>query len=155
MDSNDPFGGDNGNNQAVQVAGGPVQIYASGFRNPYDILISSKGVMYSDDNGNNAGQGDVPINEGPQGNCTNGINEPGVTGPDSLHVVTQGYYGGHPNPTRRQQGEHVQRPVADPRRAPGRVRLPAPGSAARPCSPPIPARRTASPSTPRRTSAAP
>jgi hypothetical protein len=100
VDANDPFGGDNGANQAKIVAGGPVQVYASGFRNPYDLLISSKGVMYTDDNGHNAGQGDVPINEGPGGNCTNGINEPGVTGPDSLHVVTKGYYGGHPNPTR-------------------------------------------------------
>lgn len=100
VDSNDPFGGDNGNNQAVIVAGGPVQVYAPGFRNPYDILISSKGVMYSDDNGSNAGQGDVPVNEGPQGNCTNAINEPGITDFDSLHVVTQGYYGGHPDPTR-------------------------------------------------------
>lgn len=100
VDSNDPFGGDNGNNQAVIVPGGPVQVYASGFRNPYDVVISSKGVMYSDDNGHNAGQGDVPVNEGPGGTCTNGINEPGVTGPDSLHVVTPGYYGGHPNPTR-------------------------------------------------------
>ncbi len=100
VDSNDPFGGDNGNNQAVQVAGGPVQVYATGFRNPYDLLISSKGVMYTDDNGHNAGQGNYPVNEGPAGNCTNAINEPGVTGPDSLHVVTKGYYGGHPNPTR-------------------------------------------------------
>jgi glucose/arabinose dehydrogenase len=99
-DANDPFGGDNGANQAKIVAGGPVQVYASGFRNPYDLLLSSKGVLYTDDNGHNAGQGDVPIKEGPAGNCTNGINEPGVTGPDSLHVVTKGYYGGHPNPTR-------------------------------------------------------
>ena len=99
-DANDPFGGDDGANQAVIVAGGPVQVYASGFRNPYDLLISSKGVMYTDDNGPNANQGDVPINNGPAGNCTNGIHEPGVTEPDSLHVVTQGYYGGHPNPTR-------------------------------------------------------
>jgi Glucose / Sorbosone dehydrogenase len=97
---NSPFGGDFGANQAVIVAGGPVQLYATGFRNPYDILISSKGVMYTDDNGPNAHQGNVPIDNGPQGTCTNGINEPGVTHEDSLHVVTPGYYGGHPNPTR-------------------------------------------------------
>ena len=82
------------------MAGGPVQVYAPGFRNPYDILISSKGVMYTDDNGHNAGQGNVPVGEGPAGTCTNAINEPGVTGPDSLHVLSPGYYGGHPNPTR-------------------------------------------------------
>ncbi len=132
VDSNDPFGGDNGNNQAVIVAGGPVQVYASGFRNPYDILISSKGVMYSDDNGNNAGQGDVPINEGPGGNCTNGINEPGVTGPDSLHVVTQGYYGGHPNPTRGNKANtfNGQSPILAANPVECDYQLP--GSAARP-----------------------
>lgn len=97
---NSPFGGDDGLNQAVITANGPVQLYATGFRNPYDLLISSKGVMYTDDNGSNIGQGEVPINNGPAGNCTNGINEPGFTTNDSLHVLTKGYYGGHPNPTR-------------------------------------------------------
>jgi hypothetical protein len=97
---NSPFGGDDGLNQAVITANGPVQLYATGFRNPYDLLISSKGVMYTDDNGTNVGQGDVPINNGPAGNCTNGINEPGFSTDDSLHVLTKGYCGGHPNPTR-------------------------------------------------------
>jgi len=97
---NSPFGGDDGLNQAVITANGPVQLYATGFRNPYDLLISSKGVMYTDDNGSNVGQGNVPINNGPAGNCTNGINEPGFGTNDSLHVLTKGYYGGHPNPTR-------------------------------------------------------
>ncbi len=99
-DATDPFGGNDGANQAKLVPGGPVQIYAAGFRNPYDILRSSKGLLYTDDNGHNAGQGDVPIGEGPAGTCTNASHEPGVTGPDSLHLLSQGYYGGHPNPTR-------------------------------------------------------
>src|SRR6185436_5489872 len=34
-DSNDPFGGNDGKNQAKLVPGGPVQVYSSGFRNPY------------------------------------------------------------------------------------------------------------------------
>jgi len=100
-DANDPFGGDNGKNQAKIVPGGPVQVYAPGFRNPYDLLITQSGRMYTIDNGANAGWGDVPINEGPAGNCTNGTHEPGVTEPDTLQLITgPGYYGGHPNPTR-------------------------------------------------------
>ncbi len=99
-DATDPFGGNDGANQAILVPGGPVQVFASGFRNPYDVLLSSKGLLYTDDNGHNAGQGDVPIGEGPAGTCTNASHEPGVTGPDSLHLLTAGYYGGHPNPTR-------------------------------------------------------
>ena len=99
-DSNDPFGGNNGKNQARLVPGGPVQVYSPGFRNPYDIVRASNGKMYTIDNGANAGWGDIPVNEGPAGNCTNGINEPGPTYRDTLHVVTAGYYGGHANPTR-------------------------------------------------------
>jgi hypothetical protein len=100
-DANDPFGGNNGLNQAIIVPGGPVQVYAPGFRNPYDIVITQLGRMYSIDNGGNAGWGSVPIGEGPGGTCTNGVNEPGTTSPDSLHFITgAGYYGGHPNPTR-------------------------------------------------------
>jgi hypothetical protein len=100
-DANDPFGGDNGKNQAKLVPGGPVQVYAPGFRNPYDLLIANSGRMYTIDNGANAGWGDVPINEGPTGNCTNGVHEPGPTEPDALQLITgPGYYGGHPDPTR-------------------------------------------------------
>jgi hypothetical protein len=100
-DANDPFGGNDGRNQAKIVPGGPVQVYAPGFRNPYDLLIHSSGRMYTVDNGPNAGWGDVPINEGPQGTATNGVSEPGVTFGDGLHrIAGPGYYGGHPNPTR-------------------------------------------------------
>lgn len=100
-DSNDPFGGNDGKNQAKIVPGGPVQVHAPGFRNPYDLVLTSNGRMYSVDNGPNAGWGDIPVGEGPGGNATNGVNEPGVTYGDGLHFVTgPGYYGGHPNPTR-------------------------------------------------------
>jgi hypothetical protein len=100
-DPGDPFGGDNGKNQAVIVPGGPVQVYAPGFRNPYDVVITTSGRMYTIDNGANAGWGDIPVGEGPGGTCTNAVNEPGTTDPDTLHFITgQGYYGGHPNPTR-------------------------------------------------------
>ena len=71
-DANDPFGGDNGKNQAKLVTGGPVQVYAPGFRNPYDLVITSKGRMYAVDNGANAGWGDVPILDS-NGNATNQV----------------------------------------------------------------------------------
>jgi hypothetical protein len=100
-DANDPFGGNDGKNQAKLVTGGPVQIHASGFRNPYDLVITNSGRMYTIDNGGNAGWGDVPKQEGPGGTCTNEVNEPGTTDSDGLHLVTgSSYYGGHPNPTR-------------------------------------------------------
>ena len=100
-DKGDPFGGNNGRNQAKLVPGGPVQIYAPGFRNAYDIVLTGDGRMYTIDNGPNTGWGGPPIGEGLDGTCTNAQSEPGNTSPDSLHFVSgQGYYGGHPNPTR-------------------------------------------------------
>jgi hypothetical protein len=105
VDVNDPFGGNNGANQARIVPGGPVQVYSPGYRNPYDLLVatvgSHAGKMYVTDNGYNAGQGGRPPGEGTP-DCTNAIaSDAPTTGFDSLHHVTgPGYYGGHPNPTR-------------------------------------------------------
>jgi len=99
-DANDPFGGNDGKNQARLVEGGPVQVYAPGFRNAYDVVITEVGRMYTIDNGPNAGWGGMPIGEGTS-NCTNEVSEPGVTHIDNLHHIPgPGYYGGHPNPTR-------------------------------------------------------
>ncbi|MCA9294236.1 MAG: PQQ-dependent sugar dehydrogenase [Phycisphaerales bacterium] len=96
IDQNDPFGGNDGANQAIIVPGGPVQVYAPGFRNPYDILLTDDGRMYSIDNGPNAGWGGPPVD------CTNAVREDGsASNPDGLHLITgPGYYGGHPNPFR-------------------------------------------------------
>jgi hypothetical protein len=105
VDVNDPFGGNDGANQARIVAGGPVQVYSPGYRNPYDLLFATAGAhagkLYVTDNGYNAGQGGQPPGEGTPG-CTNGVdNDAPLTGFDSLHYVAgPGYYGGHPNPTR-------------------------------------------------------
>lgn len=99
-DANDPFGGNDGKNQARIVTGGPVQVYAPGFRNPYDIVLTQGGRLYTIDNGPNSGWGGMPLGEGTS-NCTNDVSEPGVTRIDHLHYITgPGYYGGHPNPTR-------------------------------------------------------
>lgn len=98
-DANDPFGGNDGLNQAKLVPGGPVQIYSPGYRNPYDVVLTQGGRLYATDNGPNAGVGDVPVGEGTPG-CTNAVQEGGISAEDSLHLVEAGDYGGHPNPTR-------------------------------------------------------
>ena len=116
-----PFGGDDGLNQALIVPGGPVQVYAPGFRNLYDIVITENGRMYGSDNGPNGGWGGHPYGEGEPVNgvssATNQyiVGEPGSATPgnhpsqsgdpavnnfNGLHHITQGYYGGHPNPIR-------------------------------------------------------
>ena len=127
-DANDPFGGNDGKNQAIIVPGGPVQVYSPGFRNPYDVVITQSGRLYTIDNGGNAGWGDVPVGEGPAGTCTNGVNEPGTTSPDSLHLITgPGYYGGHPNPTRGNTANTfnaIEPAVARPGGQSDRMRLP-------------------------------
>jgi len=42
-----PFGGQDGLNQAKLVPNGPVQVYAPGFRNPYDLVITTKNRLYT------------------------------------------------------------------------------------------------------------
>jgi N-acetylneuraminic acid mutarotase len=113
-DANDPFGGNDGKNQARLVPGGPVQVFEPGFRNPYDLLIATSGRFYTIDNGANAGWGDVPVNEGPGGTCTNAVNEPGTTDVDTLQLVTANGYGGHPNPTRGNMANTFSSPPQSP-----------------------------------------
>lgn len=102
MDSNDPFGGNDGKNQARLVPGGPVQVHSHGWRNPYDVLLHTNGHLYAIDNGPNAGWGGPPIGAGPGGTCTNADNDnDSQTYQDNMHMIPgPGYYAGHPNPTR-------------------------------------------------------
>jgi hypothetical protein len=126
IDVNDPWGGNNGLNQAKVIPGGPVRLHATGFRNPYDIVITKTpgqaGRMYSIDNGANAGWGGHPAGEGSYpgasaGECTNAYDsdEPGSTGPgpnddkvnnlNGMHYIRETdpgfpYYAGHPTPVR-------------------------------------------------------
>jgi glucose/arabinose dehydrogenase len=97
-DANDPFGGNDGANQARVVPGGPVQVFSPGYRNPYD-LVRVNGQLYATDNGSNRGAGGPPEGDGTAA-CTNAVQELGITADDSLHLVSAGDYGGHPNPTR-------------------------------------------------------
>ena len=126
IDINDPWGGNDGLNQAKIVPGGPVQIHSPGYRNVYDLVITrtpgAAGRMYTVDNGANRGWGGHPLQEGTYpgefaGQCTNNYDpdEPGSSTPtendgtvnneNGLHYVrelTPGepYYGGHPTPIR-------------------------------------------------------
>jgi len=96
-----PFGGNDGVNMAKWVEDGPVQVYSSGYRNPYDLVLSEDDQLYVIDNGPNGGWGGQPVNEGPSGVCTNEPNEDGSYGTgDQLHLATQGSYGGHAAPIR-------------------------------------------------------
>ena len=97
-DAGDPFGGNGGRNQAVVVPGGPVRLHATGVRNPFDVLLTRRGHLYTIDNGPNWYWGDSP--RVVSGTCSNRSNEGGGYAPDVLYVVDEGGYLGHPNPTR-------------------------------------------------------
>jgi hypothetical protein len=98
-DAGDPFGGAKGDNQARLAADGPVTVYAPGFRNPYDVVLTAAGRLYTIDNGANPNWGDAPRQAG--GRCTNEPRPGGKRQEDTLHhIAAAGYYGGHPNPTR-------------------------------------------------------
>ncbi len=118
-DLGDPWGGNDGLNQAMIVQGGPVQIFSPGYRNTYDLVLTASGAVYATDNGANGGWGGLPENEGVSGNVTNNYiaGEPGsgsavggeqVNNTDHLSLITTNiqsylfgsFYGGHPTPVR-------------------------------------------------------
>ena len=119
-DVNDPWGGNDGLNQAMLVVGGPVQIFSAGYRNSYDLTITQSGAVYVTDNGANSGWGGLPNGEGtPNVNNDYIVGEPGGSGgnplggesvnnQDHLTMVTNdiqnytfgSFYGGHPTPVR-------------------------------------------------------
>ncbi|MFK7858941.1 MAG: choice-of-anchor D domain-containing protein [Granulosicoccus sp.] len=94
-DNFDPFGGHDGLNQAMLVENGPIEIFTTGLRNAYDIVYTEAGRFYVWDNGPNTGWGGKPA-----ANCLNNIDDGGNKSEDGLHLITRGYYAGHPNPTR-------------------------------------------------------
>ena len=95
-----PFGGLDGDNMAVLEQDSPVQVYAPGFRNPYDVHLTEDGQLYSVDNGPNSGLGGPPTQDGTDA-CTDVSQNGGTTYDDNLHYISgEGYYAGHPNPVR-------------------------------------------------------
>ena len=95
-----PFGGMGGQNMAIWKSGSPVQVYASGLRNSYDITQTQNGTLYATDNGVGGGWGAPPVNEGTS-NCLNQpVSDGNPEDPDQLHLIQKDAYYGHPNPTR-------------------------------------------------------
>jgi hypothetical protein len=85
---------------AIWESNSPVQVYASGLRNSYDLTMTEDGTVYATDNGVGGGWGAPPVNEGTD-NC---LNQPVTDGnpedEDQIHLIEEGGYYGHPNPTR-------------------------------------------------------
>ena len=102
IDMNDPFGGNDGKNQAVIVPGGPVQVYTSGLRNAYDLVITENGNFFTFDNGPNNGWGGIPLIDSVTGKALNTPNETNTfTHCDQFHYIPgPGFYAGFTNPTR-------------------------------------------------------
>lgn len=99
-DPNGVFGGNDGLNMAKFDPNGPIEIFATGYRNPYDIVKTVDGHIYVTDNGGNATWGGVPLYDS-NGLATNNPNpDENSVSMDSLHLVSEGGHGGHANPTR-------------------------------------------------------
>ena len=105
----DTFGGNDGRNQAKYDPNGPVQVYSMGYRNAYDIVITENDNIYTFDNGPNNGWGDIPLEADGSTPITSSsqvatnypnidVNTGNDTDPDNLHLVTEDFYAGHPNP---------------------------------------------------------
>ncbi len=127
IDVGDPFGGNDGLNMGMVVEGGPVQIFSSGYRNAYDLVVTQSGRVYATDNGANINWGGLPENEGNPNLVTNNYlpSEPGgsplnpspsgehVDNQDHLLLITDdlssyefgSFYAGHPTPIRANPGQ--------------------------------------------------
>jgi glucose/arabinose dehydrogenase len=77
---------------SVQQTGGDVEVYAPGFRNPYDLAWHSNGHLYATDNGPNGGYGPPSVTCVSQGTDAAAL--------DELNLVEEGKYYGHPNRNR-------------------------------------------------------
>ena len=92
FDGNITYSPPNTYSSTVDQISGDVSEYATGFRNPYDLIIHSNGRMYITDNGPNLGSGPASTSCTTQG--------PDPIGPDELNIVEAGIYYGHPNRNR-------------------------------------------------------
>jgi glucose/arabinose dehydrogenase len=101
LDEAGPWGGNDGLNMAILPADAPLRIYADGFRNHFDLVITQQGNLYTVDNGSNANLGGDPIFV--NGEATSLPNDGGDGDPEPLFLIEEGGYYGHPNPTRSNQ----------------------------------------------------
>jgi large repetitive protein len=88
-------------NSTVSTATGEVpgkfELYATGFRNGYDLLWHSNGKLYLNENEGNSGLGLTP---GPADDCPASTPVDPGTPDDELFLVQQNGFYGHPNPSR-------------------------------------------------------
>jgi glucose/arabinose dehydrogenase len=77
-------------NHNVDQTGGDVSVFASGTRNPYDLVVHTNGNIYATDNG--------PA--GPNYSATCSTQASGVDSSDKLNRIVEGNYYGHPNRNR-------------------------------------------------------
>ena len=79
---------------AKVVDGVDISVYASGTRNPFDLVFTTENLLYATDNGPNGGFGDVSTSATTQ--------KPVKNAPDELNLILEGAYYGHPNRNRGQ-----------------------------------------------------
>ena len=70
----------------------PVLVHASGLRNPYDLVVTTRGQLYATDNGPNYGFGSASTGPATQ------ASDPETA--DGLERIESGAYHGHPNRSR-------------------------------------------------------
>ena len=107
-DHNDPFGGNNGANEAMLPGNGIVRLHAEGLRNAYDLLWTPAGIL-TIDNGSNAAYG------GPPRGHTARYRHEAVEGGESLInplylIPRAGLFFGHPNLARPAPAASATRP---------------------------------------------
>jgi len=102
LDVAGPWGGNDGFNMAILPNDAPLRIFADGFRNAYDVVLTQSGQFFTIDNGSNSNLGGDPIVD-EFGAPTQQPNNGGIGAPEPLFLVQDGGYYGHPNPTRSNQ----------------------------------------------------
>jgi glucose/arabinose dehydrogenase len=76
----------------TNVLSGDIEVFASGFRNPYDVVVHSSGQIYATDNGPNPGAGLRSTGCSSDG--------PTIWTADKLNLIIEGSHYGHPNRNR-------------------------------------------------------
>lgn len=79
--------------ETVNQVSGDVSVFASGLRNPYDLLFHSNGKIYATDNGSNAGYG-------PASTSCSTQSATDAAALDELNLIVAGNYYGQPNRNR-------------------------------------------------------
>lgn len=101
LDVSGPWGGNDGFNQVILPADAPLRIYADGFRNHYDLVLTESQQLYTVDNGSNGNLGGDPVVV--NGEVTNQPKNGGSGDPEPLFLIEEGEYYGHPAPVRANQ----------------------------------------------------